>query len=317
VSCPSMLEAAVLEHLREMEASGYSPATLDGRRRHLVEFAAWCEARGVTHPPEISPELLERYRRTLYHHRQEDGRALSWATQAGKLSSVKQLCRWMARTRRVLYNPAADLALPRQPRRIPGSVLSVDEAEAVLAQPDLSLLTGLRDRAVLEVLYSTGIRRMELVNLDVADLDAERGTLLVRQGKGRKDRYVPIGERAIHWTGRYLEEVRPRFSRLPDPGALFLTSRGGRLAANRLTERLHRYLAEAGVGKPGACHVWRHTTATLMLEGGADVRDIQEMLGHADLSTTQIYTHVSIRRLQEVHARTHPARLTRAAGEGH
>jgi integrase/recombinase XerD len=164
----------------------------------------------------------------------------------------------------------------------------------------------------LEVLYSTGIRRMEVVHLSVYDLDAERGTLMVRQGKGKKDRMVPIGEQAIAWLERYLSEVRPGVVVPPDAGVLFLTASGEELSPNRLTQLVRDYVNAAQTGKKGACYLFRHTMATLMLECGADIRCIQEMLGHVELSTTQIYTQVSIRKLQAVHALTHPtAKLER------
>jgi integrase/recombinase XerD len=173
--------------------------------------------------------------------------------------------------------------------------------------PDVGDAIGLRDRAILETLYSTGIRRMEVMNLLVYDLDAERGTLMVRQGKGKKDRMVPIGERAIAWIARYVSDARPQLVMPPDEGVLFLTQEGESLSPNRLTQLVRDYVNAAEVGKTGACHLWRHTCATLMLEGGADIRYIQEMLGHVELSTTQIYTQVSIRRLKAVHALTHPS----------
>jgi integrase/recombinase XerD len=310
------LAALVREHLRELEAKGYAAATVASRRVHLERFVTWCGERGIERPAELTAAVLEQYRRALYHHRQENGRPLAWSTQAGKLVAVRMLLKWLVRTGHLFYNPAADLELPRLPRRLPKAVLSVSEAEAVLARPDLTTALGLRDRAILEVLYSTGIRRKELVGLDLSDLDAERGVLLVREGKGGKDRLVPVGERAVVWVEKYLEDARPTLARRRDAGALFLTTRGGRIRANRLTERLHDYVADAGVNKSGSCHVWRHTAATLMHEGGADIRDIQEMLGHAALSSTQIYTHVSIARLKEVHRRTHPAHLTRAEANG-
>jgi hypothetical protein len=146
------------------------------------------------------------------------------------------------------------------------------------------------------------------------DLDQERGTLMVRQGKGKKDRMVPIGERAIAWLARYLNEARPQLVLPPDPGTLFLTQEGEEISCHRLTQLVRDYVQRADLGKSGACHLFRHTCATLMLEGGADIRYIQEMLGHVELSTTQIYTQVSIRKLKAVHTLTHPgAKLERAA----
>jgi integrase/recombinase XerD len=160
---------------------------------------------------------------------------------------------------------------------------------------------------MLELLYATGIRRSELARLAVFDLDAERLTLTVRQGKGRKDRMIPTGARAAVWTARYLADARLRLATEPDDGTLFLAVDGTGFGVDRLTGLVASYVKRSGVGKPGACHLFRHTMATLMLEGGADIRFIQQMLGHADISTNQIYTQVSLRQLRAIHAATHPA----------
>ncbi len=311
----SPLAQLIPRYLAAAAAEGYAASTLDSRRRHLAHFTTWCDARGLVSADQLTPAILERYRLALFHQRQPDGspegRPLTWATQAAKLTAVRMLLAWAARAKWITVNPAADLALPRLPKRLPRAVLSVSEAERVLAQPDVTTALGLRDRAILEVLYSTGLRRHELIGLDGTDVNVERGLVFVREGKGKKDRLVPIGDRAIAWTIRYLDQVRPRLVRdstcEPACTALFLTRQGTRLKPQRLTGRLHRYLVASGVAKPGSCHVWRHTAATLMHEGGADIRDLQELLGHAQLSTTELYTHVSIARLQAVHARTHPA----------
>jgi len=165
---------------------------------------------------------------------------------------------------------------------------------------------GIRERAMLETLYSTGMRRSELAGLSVFDID--RGTVMIRQGKGKKDRMIPIGERALHWIERYQLEVRPELVVGRNCNALYLTNLGEPFTPPRLTELVRDYVLAAKIGKTGACHLFRHTMATLMLENGADIRFIQAMLGHADLSTTQIYTQVSIRKLKEIHTATHPAK---------
>ena len=201
------------------------------------------------------------------------------------------------------------LDMPRMDRRLPRHILTVKEAEAVLAVPDLETSTGLRDRAMLEVLYSTGMRRMELMNLQVFDVDTERGTVMIRQGKGKKDRMVPIGDRAVAWIEKYRDDVRPELATGADEGTLFLTLLGEAFAPNRLTQLVREYVQAAGTGKSGSCHLFRHTMATLMLENGADIRYIQAILGHAELSTTQVYTQVSIRQLKAIHTATHPARM--------
>jgi integrase/recombinase XerD len=304
---PRALDRLVVEHVDELETQGYTAATLDGRRRHLRHFARWCEIHAIARPTEVTPAILERYRAALFHHRQPNGRLLAASTQAGRLVAVRMLFRWLTRTGHVLYDPAAHFSLPRQPRRLPKAVLSVSEVERVLARPDIARPLGLRDRAILELLYSSGLRRKELLGLGIGDVDFDRGIVRVREGKGGHERFVPIGERAVRWIAMYLDRARPRLTRDQDAGTLFVNSRGRRIRPNRLTERLHQYVLGAGLGKSGSCHIWRHTTATLMHENGADIRDLQELLGHAAISSTQIYTHVAIRRLKEVHQRTHPA----------
>jgi integrase/recombinase XerD len=173
--------------------------------------------------------------------------------------------------------------------------------------PDTRLPAGVRDRAILEVLYSTGIRRMELVRIGLQDLGIEQGTLFIRRGKGGKDRVVPLAARTAAWIERYLSEVRGGLTSLGAGDVLFLTDYGEPFAKNRLGDLVKRHMARGHVTVPGACHALRHACATHMLENGADIRYIQALLGHADLSTTQIYTHVSIEKLKEVHLATHPA----------
>jgi integrase/recombinase XerD len=183
----------------------------------------------------------------------------------------------------------------------------VEEVEQVLRQPNLSDPMGVRDRAILETLYSTGIRRGECVQLNLYYADLRNGTLFIRQGKGKKDRYVPIGDRAIKWIEKYLCEVRPELAVEPDDMALFLSQYGEAFSRDHLSGMVHDYIEAANLGKGGGPHLLRHTMATLMLENGADLRFIQEILGHEKISTTQIYAHVSIRQLKLVHGHTHPA----------
>ena len=249
--------------------------------------------------------MVECYQQHLFYHRKNDGEPLAPSTRYSRLAQLKVWLKWMTRQNYILCDPASDLELPLLSYQLP-SVLNKDEAERVLQQPDVGKMTGLRDRAILEMLYSTGMRRTELLNLKFDDLDRKRGVATIRQGKGRRDRVVPVGERALTWVDRYLTEVRPSLASRPED-AVFLTSNGKPLSPNYLSWLVRRYVRAAKITKSGACHIFRHTMATLMLEGGADIRYIQAMLGHKRLDTTQIYTHVSIRMLQQVHAATHPA----------
>jgi len=224
---------------------------------------------------------------------------------------VRMFFKWLTKNNFILYNPASELELPRRVKRLPKHVLTEREAEEVLAQPDVRTSVGVRDRAILETFYSTGMRRGELSNLRIYDLDIERGTVMIREAKGKKDRIIPIGDRSIAWVEKYLNEVRSMLALDPDEGILFLSRTGEHIHPDHLTALTHRYVDAADIGKTGACHLFRHTMATVMLENGADVRFIQQMLGHAQMSTTEIYTHVSIRQLKQIHTATHPAKLER------
>jgi integrase/recombinase XerD len=215
--------------------------------------------------------------------------------------------RWATRNNFILYNPASELELPYKERRLPRAILSASEVEKVLSQPDLKTPLGVRDRTILETLYSTGMRRAEVAALTIFAIDQERGTVMVRQGKGRKDRVVPIGERALRWVEKYLSEVRPEYAVEPDTGVLFLSAEGEAITPGHLSTIVSEYIDAADIGKKGSCHVFRHTMATLMLENGADTRYIQAMLGHEQLSSTQLYTQVAIGKLKEIHTATHPA----------
>jgi integrase/recombinase XerD len=309
----ALLAEAYLESLR---VRNYSGATIASREHHLREFIKWAEERGLARPVEVTKPVLERYQRFLYHYRKKDGQPLSFRSQHGCLVPVRALFKWLCRQNHLLANPAADLELPRAEKRLPRHVLTAGEAERVLALPDVAEPLGLRDRAILEAFYSTGMRRMELLGLKLYDLDQERGTVFIRQGKGKKDRMIPMGERAFSWVRRYLEEARPSLALTPDEGIVFLTNVGLAFEPNRLTQLARDYVDKAEIGKQGACHLFRHTCATLMLENGADIRFIQQLLGHEKLETTQIYAQVSIRMLKEVHTRTHPARLTAEPSAG-
>jgi integrase/recombinase XerD len=306
---PAGLVALLAAYLTWLRERNYSEATVLNRTHYVGEFIKWCHERGLARPSEVMKPVLESYQRWLFHYRQKQGKPLSVPSQLQRLLPVRAWFKWLCRQNHLMANPAADLDLPRGEKRLPKHILNATEVERVLAGPDVSDPLGLRDRAILEVFYSTGMRRMELLNLKLHDLDAERGTVMVRQGKGKKDRMIPMGARAFAWVARYAEEARPKLLAGPDDGTVFLTSLGGRFEPGRLTQLVRDTVRAADTGKSGACHLFRHTCATLMLENGADIRFIQQQLGHAELSTTQIYTQVSIRMLKEVHTRTHPAAL--------
>ena len=313
---PLSLYRQMMDFLMWLEERNTSRHTLKHWELYLRYFVSWCDERGLTRPGEITRPILERYQRHLFLKRKKNGAPLSATTQASRVTPIRKWFRWLTRNNRVLYNPAADLDLPKVEERLPKHVLTIEEVERVLSLPDTTTALGVRDRAMLETLYSTGIRRMEIIGLQQRDVDYERGTLMVRQGKGKKDRMIPIGDRALAWVGRYRDEVRPELAIAGDDGTLFLTVTGQALSDNRMTQMVRNHVRAAGLGNIGSCHLFRHAMATQMLENGADVRFIQAMLGHADIKTTQVYTRVSIRALKDIHSATHPARLGRSGSRG-
>ena len=312
---PDSLYHHLLRYLAFLAEKNYSQETIRHRDNVLRSFILWCDERGLTRPQELDRPILERYQRHLFYHRKADGEPLSTSTQHARFIPIRHWLQWLVKRGHLLYSPAADLELPRMEKRLPKAILTAPEAEKVMAVPDVGNVVGLRDRAILETLYSTGMRRMELIGLHVHDLDFERGTVMIRQGKGKKDRMIPIGERALAWVAAYRDRGRPELVTGRDHGELFLTAMGEEFRVTHLTRLVRELVAKAGLGKQGSCHLFRHTMATLMLENGADIRFIQAMLGHACLTTTQIYTQVSIRQLKAIHTATHPGKLPAAAKE--
>lgn len=305
------LNGYVAAYLEWWRTTGHREQGVVVKGKALRRFVAWADERGIRSPTEVTLPILERYQRYLYHFRKPDGAPLAFTSQQLLLVPLRSFFKWATRSRHILTNPASELILPRKPLRLPAHVLTIEEVETVLNQTDVTHISGVRDRAILETLYSTGVRRTELASLAVFDWDRARGTVTVRQGKGGRDRVVPIGDRAAAWLAKYADEGRPQLALEPDDGALFLTDYGEAFGKNRLGDLVRRYLDYAGITVPGSCHLFRHACATHMLENGADIRFIQVLLGHADLSSTQIYTQVSIVKLKQIHAATHPARLQR------
>jgi integrase/recombinase XerD len=309
---PDSLYHHMLRYLAHLAEKNYSPRTIETREAYLRYLIAWCDERSITRPQQLDRPILERYQRHLFYYRKRDGEPLSTRSQHARIIPIRHWLQWLVKQGHLLYSPAADLELPRLEKRLPKAILSAREAEAVIAVPDVGNTHGLRDRAILETFYSTGMRRLELINLSVHNLDLERGTVMIRQGKGRKDRMIPIGERALAWIEKYRDTARPELVTGRDDGTLFLSEWGEAFAPNAMTRLVRVYVEKSGVGKKGACHMFRHTMATLMLENGADIRFIQAMLGHSELSTTEIYTQVSIRLLKSIHTATHPGRMAEA-----
>ncbi|MFC1751174.1 site-specific tyrosine recombinase XerC [Pseudomonadota bacterium] len=301
------------------EVKGLSKDTLKRRQSALRRFIHWSDERDLKQPQEITKPILDRYQKHLYYYRKRDGHPLSHGSQLGMLTPLRAFFKWLTRENHILYNPASEMELPRKIRRLPKTILSLDELENIFSQTDINTDEGVRDRAIMELLYSTGMRRMELVKLTIYDIDPTRMIVMIREGKYGKDRFIPIGKRALSWVDKYQNDVRPNLLSGHDDGTLFLTNRGQAFRRSALASRVKRHMKSAGIEAIGSCHLFRHAMATHMLENGADIRFVQAMLGHEDLNTTQIYTQVSIKKLSEIHKATHPAtelgRSTEADGQ--
>lgn len=301
------LAAFALDFLEDLRVHNYTPVAVEGRAKELRTFLVWAGDRDLNDVNQITRPILESYQRSLWAYRKKNGQPLSISRQRSLLGAVKSLFAWLCRKRFLDANPASELSMPRPEKRLPAEVLSITEVETLLSQPNIHDPLGIRDRAILELFYSTGIRRSELTRLALTDLNREKRLLHIRHGKGRKDRVVPVGSRALTWLDKYLDDVRPLLLLRPEETGLFLTGYGEPFNPDVLGRKVSEYLKKANTGHAGGSHMLRHTCATHLLEGGADIRYIQQLLGHENLETTAIYTEVSIVQLQAVHSRCHPA----------
>jgi len=295
------VEHFLVEYLGHLAVErGASPHTIAAYRRDVSEYLAFLAARGVDDPGCISRDDVTAYVGAVRE------RGLAPSTIERRVAAIKGFHKFLVREGITENHPTARIPLPRVPERLP-DVVSIDDIDRLLAQPFPDTPLGVRDRAVLETLYGCGLRVSELTGLDRSDVDLAEGFLRVL-GKGSKERLVPIGGMAALALDAYVtharSRLRPRASVSSDSSAVFLNARGGRISRQAVFELVRRYGARVGLEMHP--HTLRHSYATHLLEGGADLRALQEMLGHADISTTQVYTHVDRRHVREEYLTTHP-----------
>ena len=288
------------DDLRTRFAEGTASAYL----AHARELLVWLDMRGVG-LADVRPSDLTAYQGQLLAVRKADGRPYSAGHHVNHLKAIKALFRFLYRRSYVLHDPASRLPYPRIEKRLPRTILTPEEARKLVEAPDTRTLLGLRDRAILETLYGTGIRVGELSRLTPYDVDTEERVLRVVMGKGRKDRNVPLTRPAAAAIEAYAQ-VRPKLVGRRQARALFLSGRGGVMNRWLLNCVVHRWVRKAGVKKPATCHTFRHSMATHLLRGRADIRHIQALLGHGSLATTELYTRVEVQDLREVLRRAHP-----------
>jgi integrase/recombinase XerD len=277
---------------------GLARNTLEAYRRDLIQFARWLEAQ---HGKKLLQGNVADIQSYLGHQFRKKTRASS---AARLLSSLKRFFRYCLRQGKVKSDPTLRIDAPKLPRGLPRS-LTEDDVESLLEAPRAEQALGLRDRAMLETLYASGLRVSELVSLKLSQVSQDMGVVRV-MGKGSKERLVPLGEEAIAWIRRYLKEARMALLRGRASDDLFVTARGAAMTRQMFWHLLRRYALQAGLKKPISPHTLRHAFATHLLNHGADLRVVQLLLGHSDISTTQIYTHVARERLKQLHAKHHP-----------
>lgn len=285
--------------LRNLAATrGASEHTLKAYGGDLGELSEFLEGQGIDEPEAVNQRVLRRYLVEL------EDRQLASSSVQRKLSSVRSFFRFLQREGTIDQHPATGLRRRRTPRLLPGC-LELSEVESLLMAPDLKSPEGTRDRAILEFMYSAGTRAAETVGLDRSKLDLSRGICRVR-GKGNKERLAGVGQFASKALRAYLDDPDRPVPNESAGDAVFLNLRGGRLTTRSLGRLVDKYTARAGIARHATPHTLRHSFATHLLDRGADLRAVQELLGHANLVTTQIYTHVSVERLREVYERAHP-----------
>jgi len=301
-----------------LEAINYSPKTRVNYTRDVKLFLAWlAENTAINSLVEVTPAQLQQYQIPLYHFerrayngaatKEKAARRLSVGTQANRLAAVRKFFSWLLSEQQIAYNPASTLRLPKQPQRLPRGVLTKTEARRLIEATPAVKPRDVRDRAILETLYATGIRRAELIALTIDDADLQTATLRIEHGKGNTKRVVPLTQSAIAALKLYLETARGLFVREAGQVRLFVSSRsGGPLDDDDIVRIVAQAANRAGLSKHVTPHTLRHTCATHLLKGRADIRQIQKLLGHRRLSSTEVYTRVELPDLHEVIARCHP-----------
>jgi integrase/recombinase XerD len=300
------LSPLVGEYLQSLKVRNLSERTVAGKRFMLEKFLVFLAERSVFQIDGITREVIADYQTELYHAVNLRGRPNCVSYQNGRLAAVKGFTRFLKERDYIVSDPARDIAYAKLPKRLPRGVLTASEARKIINAPDTKCTLGYRDRTIMEVLYTTGIRKDELIKLTLSDVDYHDGFLRINAGKGGKDRVVPLGRIACRYLENYIKSVRPELIKDPYNNHLFLSARGNRLSKNMVWELVKKYARKARIKKSVSPHTFRHTCATAMLRNKADIRAVQELLGHESLESTQIYTHISINDLKETHKRCHP-----------
>jgi integrase/recombinase XerD len=291
---------------QSMKIRNLAGRTISENVRKLAMFLSWLDRYNITQVDGITREIVYAWQVEVYQTLNAKGRQHSASYQNSLLRAVKQFTRFLYEHGYITGDPARSVQYAKLPKPLPRGVLTPAEAKKIIHAPDVRTVIGYRDRAVLEILYSSGIRKEEVINLTLSDVDCQDGYLRIMEGKGKKDRIVPIGRIACRYLENYIKSVRPELIKDPYNNHLFLSLRGNRLSKNTVWELVKKYAGKAKIRKNVHPHTFRHTCATAMLKNKADLNTIRKILGHASLTSTQVYMHLTITDLKDVHKRCHP-----------
>ncbi len=303
------IEAVISAYLNHLKALNRSPATLKNTRYALGHFSRFLEKETVAEIEALSFDVLAEYQEDLAFYVTAKGRLMEIESQAKMLSAVKGFTRFLRDEDYLVTDPGERIRLPKIPKRLPRLILSPNEVKALMAAQDMQGNIGYRDRILLEILYDTAIRRFEAAHIRIADLDLDAGYIRIK-GKGDRERVVPASERVCSLIRNYILHARPAFVVEPDQGFLFIGRFGGKMHASTIGDIVKACVARSRIPKRISTHTFRHTCASHMLRNGAPLRHLQEMLGHANIETTQVYTRVTINDLKAIHAKYHPGEKT-------
>jgi len=290
------------EFKQHLKARSYAEATIESYLANIGHFKRYLEERSISDLKQCGQKIV------LDYHAKVMAEAIAMESKALKIRSMKRLFDYLVQSHQLLLNPAEGLVETCRKNKKLGPVLGLDEMQKLLSQPNLSLRIDIRNKAIMEVMYATGIRLDELLSLEIYHVDLKEQVLYIRKGKGRKQRVVPLGKNAAQWLKEYLEKIRPHYARKnPKERRLFLNHSGLAMTYGGIRQFLRAYSKSAGFKKNVAPHTFRRTCATHLLEQGADIRYIQKLLGHKSLKTTQVYTRVRPMEVKETHEKTHPS----------
>ncbi len=302
---PDNLKPLVKEFELSLKLLNRRKKTVKELVRKINKFTDFLHLTDINQVDNITKDIVKIYQTELYHQINYKGQPNTSAYQNRMLGSVKQFLSFLHEEGYILSNPSKNIPYAKESKRLPQSILTRSEVRKILKMPDTANLIGYRDKTILEIFYSSGIRKTELRDLKLNDVDYHDGVMRV-MGKGRKERFVPIGRIACKYLENYIKSIRLELLKDPLNPYVFLSSRGNRLNHNAVWKMVKKYAVKAKIKKNIHCHTFRHTCATTMLKNKADIRIIQELLGHSSLSSTQVYTRINITDLKAIHKKCHP-----------